>query len=61
MELQLKQRLKKMGGELLDRVGMLFVLFTLSSHWLFRVFSFLLIGRCDYLGFSLTTLNRKAL
>ena len=31
--------------------------FTLSSHWLLIVFSFLLIGRCDYFGFGFTTLN----
>ena len=30
-------------------------------HWLFKVFSFLLIGCCDYFGFAFTTLNRKAL
>ena len=34
--------------------------FTLSSHWLFIVFSFLLIGRCDYFGFGFTTLNQRA-
>ena len=35
--------------------------FTLSSHWLLRIFLFLLIGFCDYFGFSFTTLNRKSL
>ena len=35
--------------------------FTLSSHWLLVVFTFVLIGRCDYFGFCYTTLNRKAL
>ena len=33
----------------------------LSSHWLLGIFSFVLIGRCDNLGFGFTTLNRKAL
>ena len=32
--------------------------FTLSSHWLLMVFSFLLIGRCDVLGYRSTILNR---
>ena len=27
--------------------------FTLSSHWLLVVFTFVLIGRCDYFGFGL--------
>ena len=27
--------------------------FALSSHWLFNVLSFLLIGRCNYFGFNL--------
>ena len=27
--------------------------FSLSSHWLFNVLSFLLIGRCNYFGFNL--------
>ena len=31
--------------------------FTLSSHWLLVIFSFILIGRCDYFGFGFTTLN----
>ena len=35
--------------------------FALSSHWLFRVFPFLLTGHCDYFGFGFTTLNRKEL
>ena len=35
--------------------------FTLSSHWLFRVLSFRLIGRCDFFGLGFKTLNRKAL
>ena len=37
------------------------VVFTLSSHWLLKALSFLLIGRCDHFGFGFTTLNRKAL
>ena len=32
-----------------------------SSHWLFRVLSSLLTGRCNYFGFGFTTLNRKAI
>ena len=36
-----------------------FVDFTLSSHWLFKVFFFLLIGHCDYSGFGFTTLHRE--
>ena len=36
------------------------VVFTLSSHWLLKALSFLLIGRCDHFGFGFTTLNRKA-
>ena len=35
--------------------------FTFSSHWLLVIFTFVLIGRCDYFGFGHTTLNRKAL
>ena len=35
--------------------------FTLSPHWPLKVFSFHLIGRCDYFGFGFTTLNLKAL
>ena len=35
--------------------------FTSISHWLPLIFSFVLIGRCDYFGFGFTTLNRKAL
>ena len=35
--------------------------FSLSSHWLVKVFSFLLIGRCDYFGFGFTTLDWKKL
>ena len=35
--------------------------FNLSSHWLFKLFSFLLRGRCDYLSFGVTTLDRKEL
>ena len=31
--------------------------FTLSTAWHFRLFSFLWIGRCDYLGFGVTKLN----
>ena len=38
-----------------------FLLFTSSSHWLFVIFFFVLIGCCDYFGFVLTTLDRKAL
>ena len=34
---------------------------TLSSHWLLKVFPFLLIGHCDYFGFGFTTLSRNAL
>ena len=32
--------------------------FSLSSHWLLKVFSFLQIGCCDYIGFSFKTLNQ---
>ena len=35
--------------------------FTLKSHWLLEILSFLLIGRCDYFGFGFTTLNQNAL
>ena len=35
--------------------------FSLGSHWLVKVFSFLLIGRCDNFGFGFTTLNWKKL
>ena len=35
--------------------------FTLRFEWLFRVFSFLLIGCCNHFSFDLMTLNRKAL
>lgn len=35
--------------------------FTLSSHWLLKVLSFLLISWCDYFGFDFTILNLKAL
>ena len=35
-----------------------FAVFTLSFHWLSKVFG---IGRCDYFGFGSMTLNRKAL
>ena len=38
-----------------------FAFFTLSSHWLSGVYSFRLIGFCDFFGFCFTTLNRKAL
>ena len=31
--------------------------FTLSPAWHFRLFLFLWIGRCDYLGFGVTKLN----
>ena len=37
------------------------VVFTLSSQWLFKVFSFLHIGLCDNTSFGFTTLNRKSL
>ena len=33
----------------------------ISSHWLLRVFTFILIGCCDNFGFGFTTLNRKVL
>ena len=36
--------------------GRLLVL-TMSSDWFLMIFSFVLIGRCDYFGFGLTTLN----
>ena len=36
-------------------------MFTLSSNYLFVIFTFVLIGRCDYFGFGFTTLNRNAL
>ena len=32
-----------------------------SFHWLFRVFCFLLIGRCDNFSFAFTRLSRKTL
>ena len=35
-------------------------MYTLSSHWLLVIFTFDLIGNCDYFGFGFTTLNRKA-
>ena len=35
--------------------------FSLSSHWLSRVYSFALIRQCDYIGFGFTTLNQKLL
>ena len=35
--------------------------FTLSSHWLLKVFTFPLIGGCDYYGFGFLTLNFKGL
>ena len=35
--------------------------FTLSSHWLLVMLTFVLIGRCDYFGFRLTALSRNAL
>lgn len=34
---------------------------TLSSYWVFKVFSFLLIGRYDYFLCGFATLKRKAL
>ena len=36
------------------------LLVTLSSHWRLMIYLFVLIGRRDYFGFSLTTCNRKA-
>ena len=35
--------------------------FTLSSHWLLVMLTFVLNGRFDYFGFGVTTLSRKAL
>ena len=35
--------------------------FTLSSHWLLKVFTFPLIGGCDYYGFGFLTQNFKGL
>ena len=35
------------------------LVFTLSSHWLYRTFSILLIGRCNYFGFNFMTLDQK--
>lgn len=35
------------------------LVFTLSSHWLLRAFSILLIGRCNYFGFNFMTLDQK--
>ena len=37
------------------------VVFPLSSHWLFKEFSFVRIYHCDYFGFGFTTLNQKVL
>lgn len=37
------------------------LVFILSSHWLFKVFSFLLIGSCNYFDYGSMTLNGKAL
>ena len=34
--------------------------FTFSSDWPLVIFTFVLIGRCDYFGFGFTTLNQKA-
>ena len=34
--------------------------FTISSHWLLKIFSFLLIGLCVNFRFSFTALNREA-
>ena len=44
-----------------DLVTRVFPVLALSSDWLFGIFPFVLIGRCDYFGFGFTTLNRKAL
>ena len=40
-------------------VGLL--LFTLISHWLFRIFFFLLIGCCEYFGLGFSAFSWKAL
>ena len=37
------------------------VVFTLSSHWLLKVFSSLLIGCCNYCSFRFTSVNRTTL
>ena len=37
------------------------IVFTLSSRWLLKVFSFHLKGRCYSFGFGFKTLDRKAL
>ena len=37
------------------------VVFTLSSHWLLKVFSSLLIGCCNYFSFRFTSVNRTTL
>ena len=50
---RLVRRISRALGGLLD--------FTLSYHWLLKVFPFHLIDRCDYFGFGFTTLTRKAL
>ena len=45
----------------LPRARCRLLVFASSSDWLFVIFPFVLIGRCDYFGFGFTTLNRKAL
>ena len=37
------------------------IVYISNSHWLLKVFPFLLIGRFNYFGFGFTTLIRKAL
>ena len=51
----------KTNQDLVARALGIWVSFTLSSHWLSRVFFFLLIGCWDYFGFGFTTINRKEL
>ena len=36
-------------------------MFTLSSHWLLAIFTYVVIGHRDYVDFGFKTLNRKAL
>ena len=38
-----------------------FLFFTMSSHWLFVIFSLLLVGRWDSLGFGFTLRYRNVL
>ena len=44
-----------------DLVACVFPRFTWSSHWSSRVYSFHLIGCCNYVGSGFTSLNQKAL